>query len=348
MDCGKLGVALATAALACTSINSSFAEDPVLLDESLIAETVLNVSGVPQDTSEIGSPSNLPSDPGQPVTFDGSDFGLSILEDGTTSTSDVNGLRIYSGTDTATSTVIQPTDQGANVMVVLQSPAAPSDFSFDLHLADTDTAALEDDGSVSVTSSDGKRAATVQTPWAVDANGSPLTTFFSLDGGVLTQTVVPDSQVVYPVVADPAVTVHDPDAATDRSESGFNFSSAAGMPGSCRLKVNWPHPSSTTRNQIHTRVESSCTVLVPVAHSVGGETYRARWFGWQFLGEETPGTPKAKSYVRATVALDCNYGTWFRYKTVGRGTIVSASGKTYRASAYEENNNEIMCGANNS
>ena len=45
----------------------------------------------------------------------------------------------------------------------------------------------------------------VGAPWAVDAAGTPLTTFYEIDGNTIRQTVVTDSGTQYPVTADPTL-----------------------------------------------------------------------------------------------------------------------------------------------
>ena len=46
--------------------------------------------------------------------------------------------------------------------------------------------------------------ATIEQPWAFDANGQAIPTSYELDGNVLTQTVHTTSDTAYPVVADPS------------------------------------------------------------------------------------------------------------------------------------------------
>lgn len=46
--------------------------------------------------------------------------------------------------------------------------------------------------------------AEIETPWAIDANGNPVTTNYELNGTTLTQTIETNADTAYPVVADPS------------------------------------------------------------------------------------------------------------------------------------------------
>lgn len=47
--------------------------------------------------------------------------------------------------------------------------------------------------------------AEIATPWAVDANGSPLPTYYSIEGTSIVQTVETTADTAFPVVADPSL-----------------------------------------------------------------------------------------------------------------------------------------------
>lgn len=47
--------------------------------------------------------------------------------------------------------------------------------------------------------------ATIDTPWAVDANGNQVPTHYDINGSTLTQVIEPDSNTAFPVTADPSV-----------------------------------------------------------------------------------------------------------------------------------------------
>ena len=62
--------------------------------------------------------------------------------------------------------------------------------------------ALDEAGAAVIVGADGVPVASVQAPWAYDANGRAIPTQFEVNGATLTQ-VVEHSGAAYPVVADP-------------------------------------------------------------------------------------------------------------------------------------------------
>lgn len=116
--------------------------------------------------------------------------------------------------------------------------------------------------------------------------------------------------------------------------------------GQCGLRVNRPHASYTTSEQIHTRIESFCKVLPLVSNTVSGKTYRSRWYGWQRVATLSPATATAPSTkvqnYRRTAVANCKAGDWYRYRTEGFGTI-STGVQSFSAAAYEQNDDEIQC-----
>lgn len=62
---------------------------------------------------------------------------------------------------------------------------------------------LNEDGSIAAIGADGAFVAGAHKPWALDANGVPVSTHFVIDGTRLTQVVEHGEGNAYPVVADP-------------------------------------------------------------------------------------------------------------------------------------------------
>lgn len=115
--------------------------------------------------------------------------------------------------------------------------------------------------------------------------------------------------------------------------------------GNCGVRVDLPHPSRTTNNQIHTRVESFCQGNTIADNTITGKSYRSRWYGWQHMRTESNG-PRTTWRVRVTVDVNCDKGSRHRWRTEGFGSGV-LNGQPVSASAYEQNDSEITCGANN-
>lgn len=108
----------------------------------------------------------------------------------------------------------------------------------------------------------------------------------------------------------------------------------------CGVRVDLPHPSRTTNNQTHTRVESFCQ-----GNTITGKSYRSRRYGWQHMKTKSNG-PRTAWRVRVTVDVNCDEGSRHRWRTEGYGSGV-LNGQQVSASAYEQNASEITCGANN-
>ncbi len=115
--------------------------------------------------------------------------------------------------------------------------------------------------------------------------------------------------------------------------------------GDCGVRVDLPHASYTTDNQIHTRVESFCQGNTIANNTITGKSYRSRWYGWEHMKTKTTG-PKTAWRVRVTVDVNCDNGSWHRWRTEGFGSGI-LNGQPVSAAAYEENDDEIQCGSNN-
>lgn len=87
--------------------------------------------------------------------------------------------------------------------IVINNAAAPTSYSFDMTANGAPAVLVETDGLVRIEDrATGEVVNTLSRPWAVDAEGSSITTWYSVEGSVLTQHV--DHQgATYPVVADP-------------------------------------------------------------------------------------------------------------------------------------------------
>jgi hypothetical protein len=117
------------------------------------------------------------------------------------------GLAIAAVTsESAPHVVVSTTEQGTSIQAVLDSPAAGDEVRFDFGDAQV---RLLDDGGAEVFDTDAQAPgvelvlATIETPWAFDANGAAVETTFTADGSTLVQHVETTDATAYPVVADP-------------------------------------------------------------------------------------------------------------------------------------------------
>lgn len=193
---------LSVGAVVAAGIGPAYADDPPPSAATAV-DAVSDIPGVDDQTvSQAESPVTVPTDPDQPVKFDGLPVAMGMQTDGSTTTASKDGLTVYKGTDAATSTVVQPTDSGVRFMTVINDATAPGEYTYELTVPEGASAALTDSGGVLISTGDGSEVAKVDPPWAKDANGAALPTHYGLSGNTLTQYVSLES-AAFPVVADP-------------------------------------------------------------------------------------------------------------------------------------------------
>ncbi|WP_133962536.1 hypothetical protein [Rathayibacter sp. PhB151] len=89
--------------------------------------------------------------------------------------------------------------------VVVKGAAAPEEYRFAVTAAGADAhLELTSSGGITVSDSLGNVVNTIAEPWAVDADGAPVDTWYEIDGAVVVQHVQ-HAGATYPVVADPSL-----------------------------------------------------------------------------------------------------------------------------------------------
>lgn len=99
---------------------------------------------------------------------------------------------------------IQP-DGDRQRFVVMSDENSARDHRFDMDVPDGGQMVKNPDGSVDVVDADGTVVDHVKAPWAYDAAGRPVDTWYEVDNdtGELVQHVAPDESTVFPIIADP-------------------------------------------------------------------------------------------------------------------------------------------------
>lgn len=147
-----------------------------------------------QLAADSGFSVEIPADYDNPVTLTAQD-GLALEVDlpGNARAAEVaeDGSVVYGEADTNTDIVVQAQAAGGVRMIVLvDGSAAPTTFSFAsfaTHLAGEANRALQPDGSVLNISSEGIPTYSVPKPWAFDAEGHPVPTWYTVtDRNILT------------------------------------------------------------------------------------------------------------------------------------------------------------------
>lgn len=112
---------------------------------------------------------------------------------------------VYQGTDVGASTAVQAmTAGGLRFMTVISGPDAPRDYLFDINLPPGARIVLVDNGALRIVTAEGSPIASIDEPWAVDADGRSLPVSYSTARSRLTMHV-DHRRAAYPVVADPAI-----------------------------------------------------------------------------------------------------------------------------------------------
>jgi hypothetical protein len=89
--------------------------------------------------------------------------------------------------------------------VVVKGAEAPEEYRFAVTAAGADAhLELTSSGGITVSDSLGNVVNTIAEPWAVDADGAPVDTWYEIDGAVVVQHVQ-HAGASYPVVADPSL-----------------------------------------------------------------------------------------------------------------------------------------------
>ena len=123
-----------------------------------------------------------------------------------TRVTDVSGATVVSDAIGDVDLKITTSNSGFAVAAELESVDSPHQLRFDVSIPEGAILVLTEEGSVDVVGRDGFTLGAFAAPWAVDTNGSDVTTSYSVDGKTIIQTVDSTAKELYPVIADPKFT----------------------------------------------------------------------------------------------------------------------------------------------
>jgi len=143
-----------------------------------------------------------PSDPVNVTTDDGYRIGFGLPQIGAS-----EGVRTGSGSvvypTSGTSTAAQALSNGdARLLITIPGPAAPHDYAVPVNVPIGSQALLLADGALAFADANGQVFSELAPPLALDANGNRLPTYFTIDGGTVTQHIDFDASTAFPIVAD--------------------------------------------------------------------------------------------------------------------------------------------------
>lgn len=115
-----------------------------------------------------------------------------------------DGLYAYDNANGSTTVPIAREDGFLQITTVIEDATAPTRYEYSFDVAGGATVEAAAAGAI-VRGADGAYLAAIAAPWAVDATGAAVSTYYAVEGGALVQYVLPTESTVFPVVADPSI-----------------------------------------------------------------------------------------------------------------------------------------------
>jgi hypothetical protein len=217
----RTGIAGAVAILVFASGNALLVTSTVEAKEAPSASTAI-IAAVAPDVIELAEPSRVtampdgavlslpsgsvrtPQDAKDGVTITVGDITASVVlpaADSAVQSGTPDAGITYRNGDESTTVVLANSDDSVTFVSILDSPRAPSRYSYGYR--DVGTLKQADDGGVTIWRGQ-EMVGYFLEPWAIDAAGTSVPTHYEVSGGTLTQVVdhTTDS-FEYPIVADP-------------------------------------------------------------------------------------------------------------------------------------------------
>lgn len=134
-------------------------------------------------------------------------IGLPFADKADDGVSDSPGSLTFDNNNGTSSVSLVRDDGAVQVMTVIDSPVAPIAFDYPIDLPAGAKLIATDDGAA-VVDNRGEPLGTFALPWARDAAGADVPTWYEVRGSTLAQVVEHSASYAYPVVADPTYTTH--------------------------------------------------------------------------------------------------------------------------------------------
>jgi len=203
--------AVATVALAA----SVFVASPVLADDVVYDDIVAALEAVPaehgvlQDAASNKNSAVLPTSPDDGIVLTSSrgwtlKIELPFANIAAKGARVADGAVAYSNGNGSTTVPTAKSDGSVQITTVIEDASAPSSYEYGIGGESGTTMRLLDDGSVIIEDPSSAYLGGVAAPWAYDAEGTPVKTWYEVKGSSLVQIVAHNDQsYVYPIVADP-------------------------------------------------------------------------------------------------------------------------------------------------
>lgn len=180
-----------------------------LLDEDSALTMIKDSDSAAIITTESGATIDLPKDPSDAVVLSGQESLIQITlpqADGSKKSKKIeDGVIAYPGVDGSANAVTATADGVVKMLTIIDNTNAPLEYTYGIATPEGGTVELTQDGGAIVLNEVGETLAVIDTPWATDANGMGIATWYTTDGHNLTQHIIHNVEgVSYPVTADPS------------------------------------------------------------------------------------------------------------------------------------------------
>ncbi len=173
--------------------------------DSAIVATTSNNEGTATEVTTV----EIPRNPEDGVTLTGNDTPtIEISLPNATAASDAtvvaDGTVAYPASNGSASAVQATEDGGVRMLTIIDNATAPTEYPYTVTVPNGGHIELAAEGGAIIIDNEGNTITVIDTPWAKDANGMSVQTWFTTDGQTLTQHVIHNVEgVAYPVNADP-------------------------------------------------------------------------------------------------------------------------------------------------
>jgi len=141
----------------------------------------------------------------------------------------VGASLVYVNALPGASFVVRSKDGGSQTLVDITDAAAPTSYTFSIPLPTGARVVPQTDGGATVLTATGAVIGNLAAPWARDAAGRSVPSYYKFAGNVVTQ-IVDHRGATYPVVADPWVSWHWWGVTVGFTRSDLTFLAAVGSP----------------------------------------------------------------------------------------------------------------------
>ncbi|MEX0594866.1 MAG: hypothetical protein WD512_00065 [Candidatus Paceibacterota bacterium] len=202
---------------------------PITLAQAIDTETVEirqsleGIDGLLQESSQVNLKSDqdsvgiiktnnsiidIPKNPDEAVNLktDNTEINISLPELDNPQEGEIiaKGVVAYASESDFSNTVQANNDGSVRMTTIIDNPNAPTEYEYRVELEQGGKIELQSDGGAIVYNNKQEPISIIAKPWAKDAEGKEVKTWFSTDGLTLIQHVEHNvAGVVYPIVADP-------------------------------------------------------------------------------------------------------------------------------------------------